>query len=74
MSDQVAAYRLATSGAIGANALDYTTVGLFAAGFMLQRYPELLRSRYQLADLPESATALLEADRPSPRVPGRPAG
>jgi ribosome biogenesis GTPase A len=60
MSDQVAAYRLATSGAIGVNALDYINVGLFAAGFMLERYPELLRSRYQLADLPESATALLE--------------
>jgi len=60
MSDQVAAYRLATSGAIGVNALDYTTVGHFAAGFMLHRYPELLRSRYQLADLPESAITLLE--------------
>jgi len=60
MSDQVAAYRLATSGAIGAGALDYTNVGLFAAGFMMQRYPELLRNRYHLTDAAASATAVLE--------------
>jgi ribosome biogenesis GTPase A len=60
MSDQAAAYRLATSGAIGANALDYTDVGLFAAEFMLQRYPEPVMARYQLTDLPETAAALLE--------------
>jgi len=60
MSDQVAAYRLATSGAIGANALDYTNVGLFAAEFMMRRYPEPLRSRYGLTHLPDSALALLE--------------
>ena len=60
MSDQGAAYRLATTGAIGANALDYTEVGLFAADFMLRRYREPLSSRYQIATLPESATALLE--------------
>jgi ribosome biogenesis GTPase A len=60
MSDQVAAYRLATTGAIGANALDYTNVGLFAAEFMMRRYRDLLLSRYQLGDVPENATALLE--------------
>ena len=60
MSDQVAAYRLATSGAIGAGALDYTSVGLFAAEFMLQRYSELLSSRYSLADVSDNATDVLE--------------
>lgn len=60
MSDQAAAYRLATTGAIGANALDYTEVGLFAAEFMLGRYREQLLSRYQLTDLPPNPTALLE--------------
>jgi ribosome biogenesis GTPase A len=59
MSDQAAAYRLATSGAIGANALDYTDVGLFAAEFMLQRYQEPVMARYQLTALPENATDLL---------------
>lgn len=60
MSNQVAAYRLASCGAIGAGALDYTDVGLFAAGFMIQRYRELLMSRYGLTEAPESATAVLE--------------
>jgi ribosome biogenesis GTPase A len=60
MSDQKAGYRLATSGAIGANALDYTEVGLFAAEFMLGRYREQVLTRYQLTDIPENPTALLE--------------
>jgi len=60
MSDQIAAYRLASSGAIGAGAFDYTEVGLFAANFMMQRYRELLMSRYRLTDVPDSTTALLE--------------
>ncbi len=60
MSDQIAAYRLASSGAIGAGAFDYTEVGLFAADFMMQRYRELLISRYRLTDVPDSTTALLE--------------
>jgi len=60
MSDQDAAYRLATSGAIGANALDYTEVGLFAAEFMLQSYRQALMDRYRLTDLPDNATDLLE--------------
>jgi len=61
MDDQVGAYRLATSGAIGASALDYTNVGLFAAEYMMQRYPELIKNRYKLIELPDSPTALIEA-------------
>ncbi len=60
MDDQGVAYRLATSGAIGASALDYTCVGLFAAEYIMARYPELLKSRYKLAELPESPTELIE--------------
>jgi ribosome biogenesis GTPase A len=59
MSDQVAAYRLATSGAIGAGALDCTKVALFAVEFMMQRYWEPLRSRYEITDVSD-ATAVLE--------------
>lgn len=60
MSDQVAAYRLASSGAIGAGALDNTKVGIFAVEFMMQRYREPLRSRYGFTDLSDSADAVLE--------------
>ncbi|HET6420666.1 MAG TPA: ribosome biogenesis GTPase YlqF [Geobacteraceae bacterium] len=59
MSDQVAACRLAASGAIGAGALDSAEVGLFAVNFMIRRYPEQLKSRYGLADMPESAIDVL---------------
>jgi len=61
MSDQDVAYRLATSGAIGASALDYTKVALFAAEYLMRRYPDLLTTRYKLAVLPDSPTALIEA-------------
>jgi ribosome biogenesis GTPase A len=60
MSDQTAAYRLASSGAIGAGAFDYAEVALFAAAFMMRRYPELLMGRYGLTAPPESTAALLE--------------
>jgi len=60
MSDQRGAYRLATSGAIGDSAIDYADVALFAAAFMMRRYPELLCARYDLQALPESPTAALE--------------
>jgi ribosome biogenesis GTPase A len=60
MNDQVAAYRLATSGAIGAGALDYSKVALFAVKFMMQRYPETLRSRYEFTDVSDNADAVLE--------------
>jgi ribosome biogenesis GTPase A len=61
MSDQEGAHRLAASGAIGDNAMDYTEVGLFAGEFLLRRYPGLLQERYALQALPESPYELLEA-------------
>jgi len=61
MDDQGGAYRLATSGAIGANALDYTNVGIFAAAYMMRRYPNLLKERYKLAELPETPHEVVEA-------------
>jgi ribosome biogenesis GTPase A len=61
MEDQEGAYRLAVSGAIGANALDYTVVGLFAGEFMLRRYPEKLLERYKLEGLPADGHGLLDA-------------
>lgn len=61
MSDQEGAYRLAASGAIGDNAMDYTEVGLFAGEYLLKRYPALLQERYALTELPESPYDLIEA-------------
>lgn len=61
MSDQDGAYRLATSGAIGANAMDSTEVGFFAGAFLMARYPELLKARYELPALPETPHDLVVA-------------
>lgn len=54
------AYRLAASGAIRDTAMDYEEVGFWAAGSLLQRYPEALISRYKLKSLPEDAGNLLK--------------
>jgi ribosome biogenesis GTPase A len=61
MSDQTVAYRLATSGAIGASAVDYAAVGLFAAEYMMQRYANLLMNRYKLKVMPDQPSDLIEA-------------
>ena len=55
------AYALAVSGAISDTAVDYQDIAFFAAGFLLQRYPELLLSRYNFLDsLPGDETELIE--------------
>jgi ribosome biogenesis GTPase A len=59
IEDSLAALRLAFGGAIPDTAIDYETVALFGAGFLLERYPELLRARYKMTDLPGSASEVL---------------
>ncbi|MCE2595356.1 ribosome biogenesis GTPase YlqF [Motilimonas cestriensis] len=54
-------YRLATTGAIKDTAMEYEEVAFFAADYLLKAYPELLKARYQLDELPQSDLALLEA-------------
>ncbi len=60
LSDQQGAYRLAASGAIGDNAMDYQAVALFAAEYLLQTYGEFLAQRYKLEKLPVEAAELLD--------------
>ncbi|WP_437637500.1 ribosome biogenesis GTPase YlqF [Sorangium sp. So ce854] len=60
IDDEAASFRLAVGGAIPDTAIDYQSVALFAAGYFLRRYPELLVARYKLKDLPETAAALIE--------------
>jgi len=58
--NQKSAYRLAASGAIGEGGMDYEGVALFAAEFLMARYPAPLAARYKFDALPESASLLLE--------------
>jgi ribosome biogenesis GTPase A len=41
--------------------VDYGTLALFGARFLMDRYPKLLLARYKLDALPDSPEALLEA-------------
>jgi len=61
LEDQQAAYRLATSGAIRNTAIDLADVGLFAAAMLQERYPQLLRARYQIEPAGLEVLEVLEA-------------
>ena len=54
-----ATLRLALGGALPDRALDYESVALFAATFLLEHYPHLLVARYKLTEMPAGAQALL---------------
>lgn len=53
-------YRLAFTGAIKDTALDYMDVAFFGAEYLLKNYPDRLKERYQLNELPETDLELLE--------------
>ncbi|MEZ4598521.1 MAG: ribosome biogenesis GTPase YlqF [Syntrophotaleaceae bacterium] len=57
--DELAALRLAASGAIGNAAMDYHEVGRFAAAYLLRHYPDLLCGRYNLSFLPADGEEVL---------------
>lgn len=59
IEDEAGALRLAFAGSIPDTAIDYLTVGLFGAAFLLQHYRRLLMTRYGLDAPPASAEALL---------------
>ncbi len=60
IEDPVGGLRLAFGGAIPDAAIDYESVALFGAQFLLESYPELLKRRYKLTELPADAHALIE--------------
>ncbi|MGZ5051191.1 MAG: ribosome biogenesis GTPase YlqF [Methylobacter sp.] len=54
-------YRLATTGAIKDTAISHEPVAFFAAEYLLHHYPDLLKARFQLEQLPTNEQALMEA-------------
>lgn len=54
-------FRLAATGAIKEKVFDYPEVALFTVEYLGQRYPETLRTRYHLDEIPTDDLALLEA-------------
>ena len=59
IENEARAFRLAFAGSIPDTAIDYQTIGMFGAAFLLQKYPRLLVTRYKLDETPASPEALL---------------
>lgn len=59
LRDQLGAFRLATSGAVGANAFDAKEVAYFALAYMLERYRTPLSQHYPLAATESNPETLL---------------
>jgi ribosome biogenesis GTPase A len=53
-------YRLAITGAIKDTVFDYADIALYAAEYLLKAYPDALKKRYGLDELPESDVELLD--------------
>lgn len=54
-------YRLAASGAIKDTAMDYEDVGFYAADYLIKAYPDLMKERFSLDDIPDTEIEFLEA-------------
>ncbi len=58
--DQIVGYRLAATGAIKDEILNLDDIALYTARELSARYPEQLKARFKLDDLPEDGVELLE--------------
>lgn len=58
--DQLVGYRLAATGAIKDEILNLDDIALYTACELRTRYPEQLKDRFKLEELPEDAVELLE--------------
>jgi ribosome biogenesis GTPase A len=54
-------YRLAITSAVKDTAFDHEEIACFAAEYLLSAYPERLRERYKIDELPEQEVELIEA-------------
>ncbi|MCP4866383.1 MAG: ribosome biogenesis GTPase YlqF [Alteromonas oceani] len=54
-------YRLASSGAVKNTAMEYDDVGFYAADYLIKAYPEAMKERYKLDELPDTELEFLEA-------------
>ncbi|OBT15491.1 ribosome biogenesis GTPase YlqF [Vibrio sp. UCD-FRSSP16_10] len=54
-------FRLAATGAIKDTAMEYDEVAFYTVEYLAKQYPERLKERYQLEELPETEIELMEA-------------
>ncbi|WP_033078623.1 ribosome biogenesis GTPase YlqF [Thalassotalea sp. ND16A] len=60
IANENSGYRLAVSGGIKDTAFDHEEIACFAAEYLLTAYPELLKLRYKIDELPEQEVEFLE--------------
>ncbi|ARK31019.1 ribosome biogenesis GTPase YlqF [Halalkalibacter krulwichiae] len=58
--DQVIGYRLAATGAIKDELLDFQDIALFLLNYLKDYYPNLIQERYKLEEVPEEGLALFD--------------
>ncbi|MGG1661453.1 ribosome biogenesis GTPase YlqF [Brevibacillus sp. NRS-1366] len=58
--DQMVGLRLAASGAIKDELIDFSEVALFVISYMMHYYPERLLERFKMKELPEDRITMLE--------------
>jgi ribosome biogenesis GTPase A len=61
IENESSGYRLAVTGAIRDTAIDYEDVAFFAVEYLGAAYPEELKSRYKISEIPEQPLELMEA-------------
>ncbi|MBE1298520.1 MAG: ribosome biogenesis GTPase YlqF [Alteromonadaceae bacterium] len=54
-------YRLAASGAVKNTAMEFDDVGFYAADYLIKAYPEEIKARFKLDELPNTEIEFLEA-------------
>ena len=54
-------FRLAATGAVKDTAMEYEEVAFYTVEYLAKQYPDLLKERYQLEELPETEIELMEA-------------
>lgn len=59
MHENDCGYRLAVTGAVKNTAIEYEDIAMFAAGYLLDAYPEALSLRYKFKKLPVTADQLI---------------
>ncbi|MBM7618969.1 ribosome biogenesis GTPase A [Bacillus tianshenii] len=59
--DQMVGYRLATTGAIKDTIINLQDIAVFALRFLTEHYPDRLRDRYALEEIPEDIVDLFDA-------------
>ena len=60
LEPEATGYRLAVTGAVKDTAMEYEDIALFAADYLYHAYPDELKERYKISELPPSDTNGLE--------------